>query len=479
PSDLEVKQRIGTCYLNVHDDKAKAIPYLEYCYKQGKYKSPLLLQLAQAYHFDYKFPEAISFYNKYREKVSSKEALLVDHYLETCENAKALMKKPVNVAFENLGKEINTRFADYYPFVTSDQSTLFFTSRRDENTGKLIDYNGYYTSDIYFSKVKHGEWTKAKKMPPTINTAEDEQCVGISGDGNSIIIYMENPENPGDLIHAEISKSKAFNRPVPFNNPVNTDQSELEGCYSMGADVLYFTSYRSGGVGESDIYITKRLPNGEWGIPQNLGPTINTPYKEAFPVVSLDGQTLYFSSQGHTSIGGYDIFRSKWNEAQQKWEKPVNIGYPVNTTDDDMMFSIAGNQRDGYISAVRKEGFGDLDIYKIIFKDAEKPLTALRGVINADSTQKRPPATITITDLKTNDALETKDINPATGKYIFIVEPGKYRIEIEAEGYVNLSEDITVYDKSDFVGELEKNFKLRSKNSSVPSNPNNSTVPKK
>ncbi|MGZ4099781.1 MAG: carboxypeptidase-like regulatory domain-containing protein, partial [Bacteroidia bacterium] len=113
------------------------------------------------------------------------------------------------------------------------------------------------------------------------------------------------------------------------------------------------------------------------------------------------------------------------------------------------------------------------------FKDAEKPLTALRGVINADSTQKRPPATITITDLKTNDALETKDINPATGKYIFIVEPGKYRIEIEAEGYVNLSEDITVYDKSDFVGELEKNFKLRSKNSSVPSNPNNSTVPKK
>ncbi|MBA3665551.1 MAG: hypothetical protein H0W61_15290, partial [Bacteroidetes bacterium] len=185
-SDVEIKQRIGTCYLNIHDNKAKAIPYLEYCLKQGKYKNTLLLELAQAYHYDYKFKEAISYYNKYREKASSKEAALADHYLETCENAKALMKQPVNVTFENLGKDINTKFADYYPFVTHDQGTLYFTSRRDENTGKVVDYNGYYTSDIYFSKVKGGEWSKAKKMPPTINTAENEQCVGISGDDNTI-----------------------------------------------------------------------------------------------------------------------------------------------------------------------------------------------------------------------------------------------------------------------------------------------------
>ena len=118
-------------------------------------------------------------------------------------------------------------------------------------------------------------------------------------------------------------------------------------------------------------------------------------------------------------------------------------------------------------------------IYKIIFNDAEKPLTALRGVVNRDSTQKRPAATITITDLKTNDALETKDVNPESGKYIFIVEPGKYRIEIEAEGYANFSEDFTIYDKSDFVGELEKNFRLKLKSSAQPLNANNTAGPKK
>lgn len=461
PADIEVKKNIADCYLKLRGNRVKALPYLEYCYKEGKYKNELLLHLGMAYQYANNFEKAEEFYGKYLEKASSKEGALAKHYLETCENARELMKKPVNVTFENLGKEINTKFADYYPFVTDDQGTLFFTSRRDENTGKIRGYYGYYTSDIYFSKVKNGEWTKAKKMPPTINTAEDEQCVGISPDGKTIIIYMENPENPGDLMHAEVQKGKTFNRPVLFNPPVNTEVSEFEGCYGLNSDVLYFTSNRKGGNGGSDIFITKRLPNGEWGIPQNLGNTINTPYDEAFPVVSADGQFLYFSSQGHSSMGGYDVFKSKWNESLQRWDPPVNIGYPVNTTDDDMMFSLAGNNRDGYISAVRKEGFGDLDIYKITFNDNEKPLTAIVGsIMMQDSLQKINDATITLTDIKSNTTIETKNINPATGKYIFIVEPGKYRVNIENKGTPPFSEEINVFDKSDFVTELRKNFRL-------------------
>lgn len=461
--DIEIKHNIGTCYLNIYENKAKAVPYLEYCYKNGKYKNKLLLELALAYHYDYKFTEAVSFYNKYREKASSKEIAQIDHYIETCDNAKELMKKPVNVTFENLGKDINTKFADYYPFVTADQGTLYFTSRRSENTGKVIGYDGYYTSDVYFSKVKGGLWTKAKKMPPTINTSEDEQCVGISPDGKSIIIYMENPENPGDLVHSQMSKAKTFGRPVPFNTPVKTEQSELEGCFSFDADILYFTSERPGGLGESDIYMTRRLPTGEWGIPVNLGRGINTEYKEAFPVISKDGQTLYFSSQGHTSMGGFDIFKSKWNEALKKWDAPVNFGYPVNTTDDDMMFSLAGNNRDGYISAVRKEGFGELDIYRIIFNDAEKPLTVIRGKVSVDDNAKNNnEVLISIANAANNDLIDSKEINQHTGRYIFIVEPGKYQVTIEVKGFPDVVEEITIYDKSDFVTELEKNFTIKS-----------------
>ena len=133
PDDIELKHRIGTCYLNIYSDKSLAIPYLEQCYKAGGYKNDLLLEMAKAYQFAYRFKEAINYYNKYREKSSAKLLPLIDHYIETCDNAQALIKVPVNITFEHLGKELNTKFADYYPFVTKDEKTLFFTSRREQN----------------------------------------------------------------------------------------------------------------------------------------------------------------------------------------------------------------------------------------------------------------------------------------------------------------------------------------------------------
>jgi len=461
--DLDIKYRMGVCYLNINNDKSQAIPYFELVYRSGKYKNELLLELATACQLDYRLTDAVKFYNKYREKAPGKLLTLIDHYIETCENAAELMKKPVNITFENAGKEINSPFADYYPFVTKDEGTLFFTSRRAQNTGKLKSFNGYYTSDIYTSKVEKGVWMKAKNMANPINSAEDEECVGISADGKNLIMYVDNENYPGDLFHSEVLKGgKAFCRPVPFNTPVNSEQLEWEGCYSNEANTLYFVSNRKGGQGETDIYITKRLPNGEWGVPQNVGANVNTPYKEAFPVISEDGKTMFFSSQGHTSMGGFDIFRSRWNETLQLWDTPVNAGYPLNTTGDDMMFSVAGNGRDGYISAWRKEGFGDLDIYKIIFNDVEQQLAAIRGTVNiSDSTKKAEEILISITNLKTNNEIDIKNVNEKTGKYIFIVEPGKYEVKIEAAGFITLKETVIVYDKSDFKGEIEKNFVLQ------------------
>lgn len=254
PQDMEIKYQIGICYLNIYADKSRAIPYFEQCYKTGKYRNELLLDMAKAYQFAYRFKEAISFYTKYREKLSAKQFPLIDHYIETCENAQVLIKKPVNITFEHLGKEINTKYADYYPFVTKDEKTLFFTSRREQNTGKLRSFNGYFTSDIYTSKVENGVWTNSKNMGVTINATEDEECVGISPDGKNMIIYVDNVDFPGDLFHTEIEKTKVFTKPVPFNLPVNTDMVEAEGCYGSDANTLFFVSNRKGGIGETDIY---------------------------------------------------------------------------------------------------------------------------------------------------------------------------------------------------------------------------------
>jgi hypothetical protein len=461
PKDLQLKRRIGTCYLNIHDDKGKALIYLRDVFNTGKYDDELLLEMGMACQYAYSFENAIIAYNMYREKVSSKKYPLIDHYIETCENGKELIKKPVHVAFENLGKEVNTKFADYYPFVSKDEGALYFTSRSEGCLGNTRSAFGYFTSDIYVSKVKNGQWTKAKNVGTPINTIEDEEIVGLTPDGKNMILYVDRQDYASDLLHAELQKNKNFGRPVAFNPPINTEGLELEGCYTADANTLYFVSVRKGGLGEADIYSSHRLPNGEWGVPQNLGPNINTTYKEGFPVISEDRQSLYFASQGHTSMGGFDIFKSKWNETKQEWGPAVNIGYPVNTPDDDMMYSLAGNGRDGYLSTWRKEGLGDLDIYKVTFLDVEQRLTALVGnVKSGDSTKTTIEATISIIDLKTNQEIDSKDINKKTGRYIFIAEPGKYRIEITSTGHKPFKEEITVLGKSDFAAEMEKNFIL-------------------
>jgi hypothetical protein len=372
------------------------------------------------------------------------------------------MKHPVPVTFENLGPNVNTKYADYYPFVTKDEKTLYFTTRRDETMGSYKSVAGYWTSDIYVSTVEKGQWTKAKGLGVPINTVEDEECVGITPDGKNMIVYVDRENIPSDLLHTEITaKAKTFNRPVPFNEPINTNKLELEGCYNADATTLFFSSDRKGGFGGIDLYVSHKLPNKEWGIPQNLGANINTIYDESFPFISEDGQALYFASKGHPGMGGFDIFKSTWDSVAKQWQKPVNIGYPVNTTDDDLMFSLSGRGRDGYLSACRKEGLGDLDIYKVIFTEVEQPLTAIRGKVQlSDTTQKEIDAYITISDAKTKEELDAKNVNSKTGRYIFIALPGKYVINITCKGNKPVQQEIIIYDKSDFTSEVERNFTL-------------------
>jgi len=462
PNDEVIKHCLADCYLFMHGDKSKAIPYLQFFCEKNKEDTGALLKLGMAYQYTYKLPEAIDCYTKYRAKASPAKKVVIDRYIETCENAKELMKHPVAVKFENLGPEVNTKFADYYPFVTKNEKTLFFTTRREETMGSSKSVMGYFTSDVFTSTVEKGQWTKAKSLGIGINTAEDEECVGITPDGKNIIIYVYREDMPGDLLHVEVSpKTGNFAKPLPFNEPVNTKSLEQEGFYTPDANTLYFVSNRKNGIGGNDIYITHRLPNGEWGIPKNLGTTINTTYDEGFPVISEDGQTLYFASKGHTGMGGFDIFKSHWDSVAQQWQNPVNIGYPVNTTDDDLMFSLTGKGRDGYLSAWRKEGLGDLDIYKVIFTEVEQALTAIHGkVSNSDTTKKEIDAYITISNSKTKEELDAKNVNVKTGRYVFIVEPGKYIINITGTGFKPLQQEIIIYDKSDFTSETQYNFKL-------------------
>jgi hypothetical protein len=484
--DPDINYKIGLCYLHINDDRSKAIPYLEFVYNKGGYKDELLLNMGLANIYAYKFDDALTFFTEYQKIINTKKFQLidhyyedclagkvdyqkkvttsvyglVDHYIENCESAVELVKAPVNVTFENLGKEINSKYPDYAPFVTQDQGTLYFSSRRDDNLKKAKNPNGNFTSDIYFSKAKQGQWTKAENMGPTINTEADEQCVYVTPDGQNMVIYMDNEKIEGDLFQMPLTGDSAKRISL---NKTNSEYREYEGCLMDDGNTLIFSSDMAGGLGETDLYIRKKLPNGEWAMPRNLGHNINTKYKEAFPMYDEKSSTLYFASEGHVNMGGYDIFYSVYDTSEEAFGPATNMGYPINTPEDNMEFTLAENKRDGYMAAVRKEGLGDLDIYKVLFNDVATRSSIIRGVISlseGDTLRKNINAVVSLKDAKTDKQLDSKNVNPQSGRYVFSVIPGQYILTVTSPGFRDVKEVVNVYDKSDYVFEIEKNIPL-------------------
>lgn len=494
PKNVEINYKVAYCYLHTNIDRTKAIQYLEVVTKQEKekYDNEAWFMLGKAYQYAHRWDEAVQAYQKYKIKAKDpKNTAKADRQIETCNTGKDLMKRPVDVTFTNLGKDVNSEGADYYPWIPANEAFVIFTSRRKGNVGNIIDYDGYYTSDIYVSDVKEGSWMKAKNVGAGLNTQDDEQCVGLTFDGKTMLIYIDHQATYGDIYRAENVKGKGFDKPEPYGPTVNTSALETAGSITSDGNILLFASDKPGGLGGTDIYMVRKLPTGEWGEPFNLGPNVNTKFNEDFPHISEDSGTLYFASEGHNSMGGYDIFKSIFDPIEKSWSKPSNMGFPINNAYDNMTFCVSGTNRDGYVSAVRPEGFGDFDIYKVTFNEVDERQTVLRGrIVTSDTTKKGIDALIRITDLRSNTELEqTFKPNSKTGKYVIALPAGNYSLQIEADGFENQKEEFKFYDKSDYKQEIVRDIRIykkgepRSAAPSVPVNntvkPNTANVPKK
>lgn len=471
PKNVDYNHKAGKCYLLSHSIKAKAIPLLEFVVKQPKFDADAWYDLGRAYHFGNQFDKAIDCYNKFKEK-NPKKADEIDRLIEQCLNGKLLVKTPMNVTYENLGKGINSPFPDYYPFVTPDDNTLFFTTRRQSSGGQELD--GYFPSDIFMVTKKADLWGKAASIGGNINTGFDEQVTGISPDGNRILYYIDHVEPAGDILESKRINGKGqFLKPLPLNPTINAGFETSANYYVSGDgenEILFFSSSRpENNLGQTDIYYCRRVPkpgpNGEviydWGLPISCGPNVNTKYKEEFPSVSSDGKTLYFASEGHSSMGGFDLFKSVWDEDAQQWSKPRNLGYPINTPDDELNISFLSSGRVAYISAMREDGLGDLDIYRITFEDIEGQETIFRGLVLGDSVSRLKNATIQVDNKKTNETYGTYMPDKNKGYYVMALPPGKWHITIEADGYKIYEEDIILFDFVGFKPEVEKNFILK------------------
>lgn len=458
PQDVTYNYRLGLCYLYTNIDKRQAVKYIETASKLPGAENEVWFDLGRAYHQNNRFDDAIKAYTKYKESAKGKDLEKAERQIEMCKNGKEFVKFPLNVTYENLGKDINSALPDYYPYVTADESFIVFTSRREENIGGGVEVDGYYSSDIYSSTVKNGVWVRAKNVGAPVNTRYDEQAVSLTSDGQKMIVYLDHIDSLGNLYLAPLNRS-SFQKLIKLNNNVNSD-FETAGSLSADGDLIFFASERAGGLGGTDIYMAKKLPNGQWALPQNLGSAINTPYNEDFPRLADDGNTLFFASEGHSSMGSYDVFKSTWDTEANTWSAPKNIGYPVNDGTDNRTVSPTANEKVLYVSAWREKGWGDLDIYRVTFNDAEKLYTVVSGyLLTGDTANKIKEANIVATNMKTRDEANYLP-GIATGKYVMALVPGLYTITIESPGYHMLVENIEIYDKGSFTPFIKKDFKL-------------------
>jgi len=252
----------------------------------------------------------------------------------------------------------------------------------------------------------------------------------------------------------------------------NSSSLEIAAFVDSSGNSLYISSNRSGGYGGADIYKAQKLPTGHWGKLMNLGPEINTPYDDVFPSLSPDEKTLYFSSEGHTSMGGLDIFKAEWNPVTRKWTKIKNLGYPINTPEDNMNFRVSKSGKHGYISAFRPGGYGDLDIYRVNFNSVEPKYTVIAGKIYTVNTKQLiDDIFIEVTSPGSGELYDQIENlygqyipNPLSGRYIIILPPGVYNIHIEKDGYEAVVEDIEILDKSDYQTYIERDLVLKPEN---------------
>lgn len=451
PKDPAISFKVAKCMFELRHE-VKALPYLEAAKKdQDAIDDPeheLGWMLGSSYHKAHQFDKAIATLKTYRSMINpkEKEALEeVDLLINNCVNGKTMVQNPKSkITIKNLGPGVNSSFNDYAPVISADESTLIFTSRRDNTTGGQKSDNEW-NEDIYHSVKSDTVWSTAVNMGPTINTASHDASVGLSPDGQELFVYRATAANGGDLFISNLTGT-VWSEPKPLNNNINTPYWEPSASTTSDETILFFTSNRKGGLGGRDIYMSRKQPNGEFGPAINLGPKINTKFDEDCPFIHPDGKTLYFSSKGHKSMGGFDIFSTTIDLATATILSEVeNIGYPINTADDDVFFVWSADNKRAYFASEREGGYGEKDIYMLIREDADADLAVLKGKIISCDTKKPVAATIIVTDLSTQQPVGIYNSNASTGKYTVILPAGKnYGITVEAKGYLFYSKNIDI-----------------------------------
>ena len=477
PENANLNYKLGYSYFNSYNQGDKALPYLEKAaqlrnsasyggfnssgydpFDPKETNAPVEVDyyLGKAYHMNGDLDKADGQYQKFIDETDDKH-LLYDQAKrgkEQTANARELMKTPKNYEVFNVGDVVNSEYPDFSPIISVDGNALFFTSRRihadSSNVGVLDEIAGLPHEAVYVSyKDREGNW----QTPEVINinkVGNHLATINVSADGQTLFIYRSD-EGDGNIYESKLV-GELWSDPVLMGSDINTKAWETHGALSADGNTFYFISDRKGGAGGRDIYRVVRLPNGEWSKAQSIGNKVNTTGDEDGVFIHPNGRTLYFSSTGHNSMGGFDVFQTELQE-DGTWSTPVNLGYPLNSPEDEIFFVTTADGRRGYFSSDKRGGYGEKDIYFVDLPvDMEaQGLTVLKGFIIPPPGQSLPPSTILYVTDKATGEVKTYKPRQRDGVYVAILPPCKeYNLDYRVDDKTIHTEDIFVECESSY-----------------------------
>lgn len=476
PNNAQLNYKIGVCY--AFTSAGNAVPHLEKSLSLDEHTSPdAYYYIGHAYQQQGLFNEAVIYYQKYKAKLPvlnyASYTAQVDKYIAECYHAGALMKEPANVFVDNLGQPLNTASVmTSRPIVSAGGKDIYLNRTYNDN-GKMINRIVHLTANgsSYDSTYLNVPLACRRVMNVM-------QC--LSDDKMSMILSAYDKKGKSNLYETYVENGQ-WQKPKKMSKPVRTCSSSEQTAYlSPNGKVLFFSSNRKGGYGNYDIYMVQRNEKGKWVNAVNLGAGVNTPFEEQVQYLSPDGYTIYFSSRGHNTMGGADIFKSTYNQATNTWSDAENLGYPVNSVNDETSFYPAADNKSFYIASSREGGYGAQDIYKVSSMRAEKNIVStsednllayhstrfteflieptviiqqsggerlitIAGMVVDQKTQKPLRASISLLNNAQAKVIAQFESNGETGRFtVTVPENVNYGLVVTAPGYMFQSDNVDV-----------------------------------
>lgn len=365
PNNATALYRAGISYLTFDKERAADYLYRAQTIKR-KVDRDIEYWLGRVDHINYRFDSAIEHFQAYQKTIPKRNEYRreeVAQLIQQARNAKRETANPKDVFVKNLGGTVNTAFSEHSPVISSDYDYLLFTSRSEAATGSKAAQDGEYYEDIFeTNRIGDDEWEKTRIVSGALNSPGHDASIQLFDNDTKLLLYQS--VNNGDIMVSERQADGAWGAPKSISDKVNTPDFESDAFITKDGQTLYYSTSNNSENGDLDIYVAQRNANGTWGTPRSLGRSINTPYDDDSPYIDSEG-SLYFASRGHNSMGGYDIFYAKYDSVARRWARPVNLGYPVNTPDDDTYYRLAPDGSYAYLSSYRIGGYGEKDIYTI------------------------------------------------------------------------------------------------------------------